>query len=572
MKLLIIGGVAGGATAAARARRLSESAEITLVERGPYVSYANCGLPYFISRDISRRSKLLLQTPEGFDSRYGVKVLVQTEALQIDRTDQRVLVRGPEGESWLPYDSLILAQGGSPVMPPVPGADSPNVFRLWNVPDMDRLDGFLEEKKPASALIAGGGFIGLEMAEAFRQREISTTMVELLPRVMSTMDPEFGGLIASRLEAHGVAVRTGVGVKSIDNCAGSVELTDGSPVPAEVVLMATGVRPELALAREAGLGIGASGGLQVDEQLRTSDPHIWAAGDMIEVLQKVSGKRVRIPLAGPANRQGRIAATNALGGSHRYSGGLGSSVVKVFDATAASTGLTETAARAAGLEVGTAVVVKDNHAGYYPGARELVLKVIYDRKTGRLLGGQAFGEQGVEKRIDVLAMALQGRLTLDDLAEVDLSYAPPYSSANDPLNIAGFIGQNDRSGYAPVVSPAQARELLAAGGRGTATAGGAPVPRAARASDGGDVVLLDVRNLNEYETAHVKGALNIPVDELRFRLEEVPRDRPILVYCRSGFRSHLALRILKEHGWSNVRNLTGGFIAMTALGGFEIEQ
>ncbi|HET6452618.1 MAG TPA: FAD-dependent oxidoreductase, partial [Spirochaetia bacterium] len=321
MKLLIIGGVAGGATAAARARRLSESAEITLVERGPYVSYANCGLPYFIARDISRRSKLLLQTPEGFDSRYGVKVLVQTEALQIDRTDQRVLVRGPGGESWLPYDSLILAQGGSPVMPPVPGADSPNVFRLWNVPDMDRVAAFLEEKKPASALIAGGGFIGLEMAEAFRQREIPTTMVELLPRVMSTMDPEFGGLIASRLEAHGVAVRTGVGVKSIDNCAGAVELTDGSRVPAEIVLMATGVRPELALAREAGLDIGASGGLQVDEHLRTSDPHIWAAGDMIEVLQRVSGKRVRIPLAGPANRQGRIAATNALGGSHRYSGG-----------------------------------------------------------------------------------------------------------------------------------------------------------------------------------------------------------------------------------------------------------
>ena len=271
---------------------------------------------------------------------------------------------------------------------------------------------------------------------------------------------------------------------------------------------------------------------------------------MNEIVQKVSGRRVRIPLAGPANRQGRIAATNALGGSSRYSGGLGSSVVKVFDSTAAGTGLTETAARGAGLDVGAAVVVKDHHAAYYPGAKELVLKVLYDRASGLILGGQAFGEEGVEKRIDGIAMALQGRLTLDDLAEVDLAYAPPYSSANDPLNIAGFAGQNDLSGYAPLVSAQEARALLA---------GDAPP------------VLLDVRNLNEFETAHVRGALHIPVDELRFRLDEVPRGRPIIVHCRSGFRSHLALRILKEQGWADIRNLTGGFVAMTALGGFDIE-
>jgi NADPH-dependent 2,4-dienoyl-CoA reductase/sulfur reductase-like enzyme/rhodanese-related sulfurtransferase len=551
MKLLIVGGVAGGATAAARARRLSESAQITVVERGPFVSYANCGLPYFISRDITRRSKLLLQTPEGFDCRYGVKVLVQTEALQIDREGRRLRVRGPEGESWLPYDSLILAQGGAPVMPPVPGIDSPNVFRLWTVPDMDRIAEFLDEKKPAAALIAGGGFIGLEMAEAFVRRGIRTTLVELLPQVMSTMDPEFGGLISRRLQAHGVEVRTGVGVKSIDPCAGTVELTDGGRVDGQIVLVAAGVRPELTLAREAGLEIGESGGLQVDEHLRTSDPHIWAAGDMNEIVQKVSGKRVRIPLAGPANRQGRIAATNALGGTAAYSGGLGSSVVKVFDATAASTGLTETAARDAGLEVGAAVVVKDHHAAYYPGAKDLFLKVVYDRRTGRVLGGQAFGEEGVEKRIDALAVALQGRMTLDDLAEVDLAYAPPYSSANDPLNVAGFAGQNDLSGYAALVSAQETRALLAQ----------ADPP-----------VLLDVRNLAEFESAHVRGAQNIPVDELRFRLDEVPRDRPIVLYCLSGARSHLALRILKENGWSNVRNLTGGFLTMTALGGFDVEE
>ena len=559
MKLVIVGGVAGGATAAARARRLSESAEITVIERGPYVSYANCGLPYFVSRDITRRSKLLLQTPEGFDSRYGVKVLLETEALEIDREGQRVRVRGPEGESWLPYDALILAQGGSPVMPPVPGIDSPNVFRLWTVPDMDRIHEFIEEKKPASAVIAGGGFIGLEMAEAFHKRGVATTVVELLPRVMSTMDPEFGAMIARRLEANGVQVRTGVGVKLIDHCASSVELTDGSKVHAAIVLMATGVRPELTLARAAGLTVGASGGLQVDEYLRTSDPHIWAAGDMNEIVQKVSGRRVRIPLAGPANRQGRIAASNALGERMKYAGGLGSSVVKVFDATAACTGLGEAAARAAGFDAGAAIVVKDHHAAYYPGSKELVLKVVYDRKTGRLLGGQAYGEEGVEKRIDALAVALQGGMGLDDLAEVDLAYAPPYSSANDPVNLAAFVGQNDLSGYAPLVSAMEARKLLAESPDGQRPGGQRPV-------------LLDVRNLNEYETSHVRGALHIPVDELRFRLDEVPRDRPIIAHCRSGFRSHLAVRILKEKGWADVRNLTGGYVAMTAAGGFDIEE
>jgi NADPH-dependent 2,4-dienoyl-CoA reductase/sulfur reductase-like enzyme/rhodanese-related sulfurtransferase len=559
MKLVIVGGVAGGATAAARARRLSESAEITVIERGPYVSYANCGLPYFVSRDITRRSRLLLQTPEGFDSRYGVKVLLETEALAIDREGQRVRVRGPEGESWLPYDALILAQGGSPVMPPVPGIGSPNVFRLWTVADMDRIHEFIEEKKPASAVIAGGGFIGLEMAEAFYKRGVATTVVELLPRVMSAMDPEFGAMIARCLEANGVRVRTGVGVKSIDHCASSVELTDGSKVPGAIVLMATGVKPELTLARSAGLTVGASCGLQVDEYLRTSDPHIWAAGDMNEIVQKVSGRRVRIPLAGPANRQGRIAASNALGARMKYAGGLGSSVVKVFDSTAACTGLGEAAARAAGFDAGAAIVVKDHHAAYYPGSKELVLKIVYDRKTGRLLGGQAYGEEGVDKRIDALAVALQGGLGLDDLAEVDFAYAPPYSSANDPLNLAAFVGQNDLSGYAPLVSALEARTLLAESADG-------------RRPDGQRPVLLDVRNLNEYETSHARGALHIPVDELRFRLDEVPRDRPILVHCRSGFRSHLAIRILKEKGWADVRNLTGGYVAMTALGGFDIEE
>ncbi len=379
-------------------------------------------------------------------------------------------MKGPGGESWLSYDSLILAQGGSPVMPPVPGMDSPNVFRLWTVPDMDRIVAFLDAHAPASALIAGGGFIGMEMAEAFVQRGIATTVVELLPRVMSTMDPEFGGMIARHMEAHGVQVRTGVGLKEIDAGCSTVQLTDGSTVPAGIVMVAAGVKAELTLAKNAGLALGAAGGLQVDEHLRTSDPFIWAAGDMNEVLHKVSGRRVRVPLAGPANRQGRIAASNALGMSMTYAGALGSSVVKIFDLTAAGTGLTETAARSAGFNPGAAMVVKDHHASYYPGGKELVLKIVYDRPSGRLLGGQALGGEGVEKRIDALAAALHGNMTLQDLAEIDFSYSPPYSSANDPLNVAAFAGLNDLSGYAPLTNAREVQALLAGAGASPADA------------------------------------------------------------------------------------------------------
>ncbi len=559
MKLVIVGGVAGGATAAARARRMSESAEITVVERGPYVSYANCGLPYYISGDIEKRSQLLLQTPEGFDSRYGVKVLVDTEAREIDRTGRRIRVEGPEGEAWLPYDSLILAQGGLPALPPVPGMESPHVFRIWSVPDMDRIHEFIRDGKPASAVIVGGGFIGLEMAEAFARRGLAVTIVEALPRVMNVMDPEFGGMIQETLASHGVRVVTGAALSAVG--PKDVALATGEKIPADIVLVAAGVRPELTLARAAGLSLGASGALLVDEHLRTSDPHIWAAGDMVETLMKVSGRRVRLPLAGPANRQGRIAASNALGSSMKYNGVLGSSVVKVFEKTAASTGLTLAAARAAGIDAGASVMVKDSHAGYYPGGREMFLKLVYDRKTARLLGAQAYGEEGVDKRIDVLAMALQGRLTLHDLAEVDLAYAPPYSSANDPVNLAAFVGENDMDGYSPLVTAEEVRVLLS----------GQDASAAAREEQNRPVI-LDVRNLGEWEEAHIKGSLNIPVDELRFRLDEVPRGRPVIAHCRSGFRSHLALRILKQNGWQDVRNLTGGFLSVLAHGGFDIEK
>ncbi len=550
-KILIVGGVAGGATAAARARRLDETAEITVLERGPYVSYANCGLPYFISRDIEKRSKLLLQTPEGFDARYRVTVKVRTEAVEIDRAARRVLARGPDGDAWLAYDKLILAQGGNPIMPPLPGADAPHVFKLWTVPDTDRLHGYIEEQAPRSAVVVGGGFIGLEMAEAFRKRGLETTVVELLPTVMSLMDRPFGVQVQRELERNGVRVITGAGVKAVLGTTREVELSDGRRVPADLVLFSVGVRPELTLAKKAGLELGPSGGLLVDERLRTSDPDVYAAGDMVEVVQKVSGRRVRVPLAGPANRQGRIAATNALGGEMRYRGALGTSVVKIFEATAAMTGLSERAAREAGLDVGVAVIHKDHHAGYYPGSKELSLQLVYERRTGRLLGAQGFGPEGVDKRIDVAATALAGRMTLDDLAELDLAYAPPYSSANDPINLAAFIGQNDLSGFSPLVTAAGLKAELAA-----------PNPP----------LVLDVRTLGEWGKGHLAGARHLPVDDLRFELDSLPRDRRILVHCRSGFRAHLAVRILKEQGFRDVANVTGGWVSIEAEGGFQVEE
>jgi len=397
--------------------------------------------------------------------------------------------------------------------------------------------------------VAGGGFIGLEMAEAFHARGLAVTVVELAPQVMTVMDHEFGSMVKDHLIGKGIAVVTGVGLKSVSAESKEVELSDGRRIPADLVLFSVGVRPELTLAKQAGLALGESGGVLVDEFLRTSDPAVFAAGDMIEVTQKVSGRKVRIPLAGPANRQGRIAATNALGGSLKYRGALGSSVVKVLDATAAATGLTEKMAREAGYAVGVAVVHKDHHAGYYPGGRRLTLKLVYDRRNGRLLGAQAFGQAGVDKRIDVLATALAGKMTLEDLSELDLAYAPPYSSANDPINLAAFVGMNDLDGTSPLVT---ADEL------------------AARFQPGTDT-LLDVRNLGEFARGHVPGALNIPVDELRGRLNELSRAGALYVHCGVGYRAHLAVRVLKQNGYSP-SNVTGGYISMKASGLFQEEQ
>lgn len=536
--ILIIGGVAAGATAAAKARRLDEHATITILDRGPYVSFANCGLPYFISRDIDKRSSLLLQSPEGFLSRYRVDVRLETEVLSIDRVRKIVVARTLQGEQEFTYDKLLLAQGGTPFVPPLAGVALPHVFKLWTIPDMDRIHGFVEENAPRHAVIAGGGFIGLEMAEALHARGLQVTVVELAPQVMALMDVEFGAMIRTELEAKGVKVLTGVGVSSIE--AHTVTLSDGSSIDADIVLLSIGVRPELALAKQAGLKIGVSGGLEVDQYLRTSDANIYAAGDMVEIPHRILNKQVRIPLAGPANKQGRIVAENMLGASVAYRGAIGTSVVKVFEQTAAVTGLSEKAAREAGFSVGTSFIQKDHHASYYPGATPLTLKLVYRMQDGMLLGAQAFGKNGADKRIDVLATALHGHMTLDDLAELDLAYAPPYSSAHDPVNLAAFVGQNNRSGFSPLKTAQETIEALQAG----------------------TGMLLDLRTLGEQSKEPVEGALWIPADEVRDRLDEVPRDIPLYLLSKDGALGHTVLRILVGEGYQNVFNISGGLAAI----------
>ncbi|TVR91836.1 MAG: CoA-disulfide reductase [Spirochaetaceae bacterium] len=547
-RIVIIGGVAAGATAAARARRQDETARITLIERGPYVSFANCGLPYRISGDIQKRSSLVLQTPEGFFSRYRVDVRLRTEATAIDREARVVKLTTTEEDGTveqheLPYDALILAQGGSPIMPPIEGLDGPQVFRMWTIPDMDGVHERIEQATPATALVIGGGFIGLETAEAFIKRGLSTTVVEATQTLMPPADTEFGLRIAASLRAAGAQVITGLTVTKLHYDAatgrGSAHLSDGQEIPADIVLVAAGVRPNTELAQSAGLEIGPSGGLVVDEQLRTADPAILAAGDMIELRRRVDGRQVRVPLAGPANRQGRIAAMNALGGSARYAGALGSSVFKVMDDTFAMTGLSEKAAREAGFDTGAMIVHRGSHAGYYPGAMTLSLKLVYDKANHRLLGAQAFGAEGVEKRIDVAATALAGELTLDDIAELDLTYAPPYSSANDPLNMAAFAALNDLSGYSPAIAAAELPAVPAA-----------------------PAVMLDVRTYGESSKDPVDGAVVIPLDELRMRMDELQKDARIVVLSRDGYEGHIATRQLKLSGFEKVAYIAGGMLSL----------
>lgn len=538
--ILIIGGVAAGATAAARARRLSPDARIVVLEAGPDVSFANCGLPYFIGGDIENRSSLILQSPSSFKQQYDVDVHVRTSVESIDRSRKIVTARDAATGSAreFPYTKLILAQGGKPVAPDLPGAKKDHVFTLWTLSDMDRIDGFVKERSPRAAVIAGGGFIGLEMAEALAKRGLKVHVVEKLPHVMSVMDPEIAGFVEEELVAHGVVLHKNVGVTEIGD--DWVALEDGGRIAGNMVLLSIGVRPTLQLARDAGLELGPAGGLLVDEHLRTSDPDIFAAGDMVEIEHRVHKAKVRIPLAGPANRQGRIAAENALGGNHVYQGSLGTAIVRVFDAVAGITGLSLRAARAAGIDAEAATIHKEHHTAYYPGAQQVTVRIVYEKGTGRVLGGQTAGYAGADRRLDTIATAAFAGMTVHDLADVDFAYSPPLGTPNDAVNMAAYVAENRMSGHSPSLLPEELDAWVQAN---------APV-------------VLDVRDVFAYRKSHVDGAFNIPLEVLREEYASLPAGRPVLVYDETGKKGHQALRTLVGLRGGVVVNVGGGHRSM----------
>lgn len=540
-KIVIIGGVAAGATAAAKARRLSADAQITVLESGPDISFANCGLPYFIGGDIKNRSKLILQSPESFNEQYQTAVHIHTTATEIDRKNQVVhAVDSMSGEKkTYEYTKLILAQGGRPIFPPIPGADLDHVFQLWTLADMDRIHSFLEQKKPKTAVVVGGGFIGLEMVEALVKRGIKTTVVEMMPHVMAVMEAEIAGFIQQEMASYGVSILTGKGVSQIGSK--SVTLNDETTVDADLVLLSIGVRPTLKLAQEAGLEIGESGGLLVDATLKTSDDNIYAAGDMIELEHRVNGKKVRIPLAGPANRQGRIAAENALGKRHEYKGAIGTSIVRVFEAVAGTTGLSLKGARAAGINADAVVIHKEHHTSYYPGAEQVTVLLVYDRDTGVILGGQTAGYEGADRRLDVIATAAASKLTVSDLADIDFAYSPPIGTANDAMNMAAYAAENRMTGYSPALTVAELDAFL----------------------KDKQPLWIDVRDVFSYDKSHVTGAVNIPLELLPAKLSTLPKNQLILVYDSNGKKGHQALRTLFGAGFTSVVNVSGGFASMT---------
>jgi NADPH-dependent 2,4-dienoyl-CoA reductase/sulfur reductase-like enzyme/rhodanese-related sulfurtransferase len=539
-RLVIVGGVAGGASAAARARRLCEDCAIIIFERGPHVSFANCGLPYFVGGEIAEQDSLLVQTPASLKARFNLDVRVNTEVVRIDRQARRVHVRelltGREYDE--SYDALVLSTGASPLKPPIPGIERPNHFTVRNIPDVEKIMAWSRGCERCRAVVVGGGYIGLEMAEQLRRREFNVTVVEALPQVMTPLDPEMAAWLHAELRANGVALRLNDPVTAFEAPtdaeparASIVVLKSGARLPADSVILGLGVKPETKLAREAGLELGERGGIRVNEHLQTSDPRIWAVGDAIEVRDFVTGQYCVIPLAGPANRQGRIAADNIFGRPSRYDGTLGTAILRLFGLTAGVTGANEKTLRKAGIACEPLHLHPNSHAGYYPGAEPIALKILFAPDTGKLLGAQAVGREGVDKRIDVLATALKAGMTVHDLAGLELAYAPPFGSAKDPVNLAGMAAQNVLAGD---VKLAQWSEI------------------------GPDTFLLDVRRDEERAQGFIPGSAHIPLDELRDRLGELPREREIIVYCASGQRSYYACRLLAQRGF-RCRNLTGSY-------------
>jgi NADPH-dependent 2,4-dienoyl-CoA reductase/sulfur reductase-like enzyme/rhodanese-related sulfurtransferase len=535
--IVIIGGVAGGASCATRLRRMDESAEIILLERGPFASFANCGLPYHVGGVIPDESSLLVAGASLFRDRFLIDLRTRHEAVSIDRDAHEVEIRdlATDTSYRLRYDKLVLAPGAAPLRPPLPGIALPGIFTVRNIPDARQIKSWIADRDAKTAVIVGGGFIGLEMAENLRYLGLDVTIVEMLPQVMPPMDPEMVAPAHEELTAHGVHLALGSAVAGFEENDGKLAVLtqDGSRHPADIVILAIGVRPETSLAKAAGLEIGERGGIRVDEQMRTSDPDIHAVGDAVEVRDRVTGGWTLLALAGPANRQGRIAADAICGLPAAFHGTQGTAVCGIFDLAVASTGASEKALRRAGItEFQTLHLHAGNHSGYYPGAEKIHLKLIFRTTDGLVLGAQAVGKAGVDKRIDVIAMAIQKGATVHDLAEAELCYAPQFGAAKDPVNFAGMIAENHLAGIDPLLdwtSPALAEYLL-----------------------------LDVRDPDEFAEGHAPAARNIPLNQLRENLADLSADRPIAVYCAVGGRAHSAVRILRQHGFNAV-NLSGGF-------------
>ncbi|MBI5817865.1 MAG: FAD-dependent oxidoreductase [Verrucomicrobia bacterium] len=533
-RIIIVGGVAGGASAAARARRVDENAEIHVFERGPYISFANCGLPYYIAGEIKERDKLIVMTPEAFWDRARIHAHVNHEVLAINRAAKTVRVKGPDGaERDVAYDRLILSQGAKPVVPPISGVELPHVFTLRDIPDMDRIAAFVDERKPRHAVVIGGGFIGLEMAEAFHHRGIRVTIVERNPHILPLLDGDMAAHLQNQILRADFDFKVNATATAFTK--EGVAFADGSTLPADIILLSVGVKAEVELAKLAGLEIGVTGGVKTNGRMESSDHDIYAVGDAAETIHALTGARARIALAGPANRQGRVAGANAAGAKMTYPGALGTSIARVLHMTVAFTGLNSEQAAKAGFSFFTSLTRDNNHAHYYPGAKPVMIKVIAEEGTGRLLGAQVLGERGVDKRVDVLATAIAGKMSVFDLESLDLAYSPPFGTANDPINIAGFVAGHIARGDISTVAP----ETWRPGGE----------------------FLLDVRDADELEEfGKLAGAVNIPLAQLRDRLGELPRDRRIVTYCQKGLRGYLAACALHGSGFENVSNLRGGFL------------
>ena len=548
-KVLIVGGVAGGASAAARLRRIDEKAEIIMFEKGSYISFANCGLPYYIGGAIKERKNLLVQTAEAMKARFNIDVRELSEVIKIDRQRKAVEVRSIKDGSIYEesYDVLVLSPGAFPVKPPIPGIDSPNIYTLRDIPDTDSIKTFLDEKKPQNAVVVGGGFIGLEMAENLHSAGLKVDIVEALDQVMAPLDYEMAAIVHNHIRGKGCGLHLKDGVKAFEPEGNrtAVVLQSGKRIPADMVILSIGVKPNNTLAREAGLEIGVTGGIKVNEYLQTSDPNIYALGDAVEVTDYISGNPALIPLAGPANKQGRIVANNIAGRRETYKGTQGTAIAKVFDMAAASTGVNEKALKKLGKESGkdyiTTITHSASHAGYYPGGSAMAIKLVYTPQ-GRVLGAQIAGYDGVDKRIDDIAIAVRHGMTVHDLQEFELAYAPPFSSAKDPVNMAGYVGSNVLNGD---VKTAYWYEAMNA--------------------DISRTFLLDVREPSEYQKGHIPNAVNIPLDQIRSRLKEIPRDKEIIVNCQVGLRSYIGARIMMQNGFDNVRNLSGGYKTYSAV-------